>query len=77
MQLFLAESRRQSSTDVTSLSYFPLFFGQKHTPPHPEKASRSNPRPIFSNCMQSDVTFREKTTIAYYWKSPFCGAVKM
>ena len=53
---------------------FPLRFNQTTHSASLRKASRSNPRPHFSNCMQNDVTsvhrcwsIFAKKTIAYYW----------
>ena len=80
---FLRKVVRQSHTDVTSfcmqfekiVSYFPSLFGLTKHSPSLQKASRSNPHPIFSNCTQNDVmsvhiclmTFRKKTVV-YYWE---------
>ena len=50
---FLRKVVRQSDTDVTSFSM--QFRLTKHSPSL-RKASCSNPRPIFSNCMQNDIT---------------------
>ena len=38
------------------LSYFPLLFWLTKHSPSLRKTSRSNPRPIFSNCMRNNVT---------------------
>ena len=51
---FLAESRQAKWHQ--RLSYLPPLFQLTKHSPSLQKASHSNPRPIFSNCMQNDVT---------------------
>ena len=68
---------RERDSAHFSVIFPPLFQLTKHSPsPSLQKASRNNPRPFFSNCLQNDVTlvrrcltsFRTKTAV-YYWYS--------
>ena len=51
------------------LSFFPLLFRPTKHSPSLLKASRSKPRPLFSNCIQNDITLARHCLTSFRKKS--------